>query len=225
MVGREELLLSAQSALLGHVTQELRAASVYINEINENLVVIFYCDGIVSDELEDSAYVVTAETEGHFPWLENGEIRMTDTQIVRVDFPQPLPLVHYLVYLRFEPGCQIYRNFVPKEVFTQVDSVSLRLAGLRALIGRCTPNLRRVYIYEEANVFFLHFYYHGIISELEKKLTQEALTHIVTSFHTNDQCKTSPFELRVDSLDFPQRISRAGHCLYARSEPSPHSNT
>lgn len=218
MIDTVYLRLVALRALLDHVTPDIRA--VCVKEENEDIVTTFFCDGPYSEELEDSAYVATTEIISSLPWGENGYSRMIDTQLICLEYPKKLPLFKHLVYLRYEPDCQVYKNMVAEEVFPLVDSPNLRLAGMRALLGRVTPNLRGATIYEEDKTIFLHFYYDGPISDLSHQLIIGALSEIKSDFQSADESQKKHFDFKLDRVDFPKKISWKSDCLYARYEAS-----
>ena len=88
------LLLSAQRALLGIVTPVLRGVAVEWN--GEDIIIYFYNDGQISEELEDDYMCVGSEIISDFT---SGII---DEKIVRLDLPAPLPKHDLWAYRRKE---------------------------------------------------------------------------------------------------------------------------
>jgi len=97
-----KLKLSAQRALLGNVSANLRAACVYFQD---NIIhTTFYYDGEISEDSHELAESVLDEVIADFVFQkgENGKEFEFETLILRVDYPNPMPLNGHWVYYRHE---------------------------------------------------------------------------------------------------------------------------
>lgn len=95
-----DLKLSAQRALLGNVSQNLRGVCV---DVSKNIISIhFYYDGSISESDRESSEHAIDQILGDVfdPSLkEKMEFR---TPIKRIDYPQKMPLIGHWVYYRKE---------------------------------------------------------------------------------------------------------------------------
>jgi hypothetical protein len=90
----ETLLLNALGALLGEVVPSLRGVAV---DWEGNIILMyFYNDGEVSDELENDYRCIGTEVVADY---YDAHI---DDKVVRLDFPTPLPQHKYWAYKRKE---------------------------------------------------------------------------------------------------------------------------
>ena len=92
----EYALLCMQNALLDAVVPELRAVTVDIDFETNTLVYFFFYDCEVSDELFELASIASTEASAHMSEY------FTDDNIIRLDFPQKIPVQGKLAYLRKE---------------------------------------------------------------------------------------------------------------------------
>ncbi|MCB9479509.1 MAG: hypothetical protein H6683_07475 [Deltaproteobacteria bacterium] len=90
-----ELRLFVQNALLGEISNNLRA--VLIAATNSKVIVDFYYDGEISEDDWESARYVTTEIVANFDRVVG-----IDTNIHRLDEPIPIPQHGYCVYMRKE---------------------------------------------------------------------------------------------------------------------------
>lgn len=88
------LMLAAQRGMLGEVGPSLRAVAV--DWINNDIVVYFYNDGEITEELHDDFISITTDITTHF------NNAMVDEKIIRLDYPKPLPFHEHWVYRRKE---------------------------------------------------------------------------------------------------------------------------
>ncbi len=90
-----ELLISAQTALLGAVGPSLRGAAV--KWIGNTIMTYFYHDGPITPEIEDDYRCVGTEIVADF---DDADIQ---ENIIRCDFPQKLPFENFRwIYRRKE---------------------------------------------------------------------------------------------------------------------------
>lgn len=92
-----ELKLSAQRALLGNVTPNLRAVCV---NVEENVIsAVFYCDKEISEEEFELYEQVKDQIIADFCNLQELEFSL---ETVRLDYPKKMPLKGFWVYYRNE---------------------------------------------------------------------------------------------------------------------------
>lgn len=92
----EYALICMQNALLGAIVPELRAVTVDIDVETKTLFYFFFYDGEISDKLFDLASVASAEASAHM------SAYFVDDNIIRLDFPQKIPVRGSYAYLRKE---------------------------------------------------------------------------------------------------------------------------
>lgn len=90
-------LISAQSALLGIVTSNLRAVTIKVDNDNKFVKVCFFYEGDISDEEFDNFSCAITEIISDFP--PNYQL---EEHVERLDMPQKIPIDGRLVYLRKE---------------------------------------------------------------------------------------------------------------------------
>ena len=98
-------LLSAQNALLGVVTPELRAVVVDVDKEQELLYVRFYYDGNVSEDLIELWRCAITEISADL-----GPDHILDNGVERLDFPMKIPLRGRYAYLRKADVAQLQIN-------------------------------------------------------------------------------------------------------------------
>jgi len=89
-------MLCMQNALLGAIAPSLRAVTVDIDIETKTLFYSFFYDGEISDELFDLASVASAEASANLPSY------FVDNNIIRLDFPQKIPVRGKYAFLRKE---------------------------------------------------------------------------------------------------------------------------
>jgi hypothetical protein len=102
VVDMVDLKLSTARGLLGHVFPTLRAVCV---NSTENLIrVCFYCNGeITEDHTELCESVLDDVTSDFLHLIKEGEGGLEfETPIIRLDYPNKMPLVGEWVYYRCE---------------------------------------------------------------------------------------------------------------------------
>ena len=95
-----------------------------------------------------------------------------------------------------------------------MDRSKLLLAAQRSLWGVDTPNLIKVYPYQQENTVSIYFYYDNQPSELEEELFEDAATEFIASF-------PHPILLENEKyvVSYPQKIEGSGFLVYSRYEP------
>lgn len=88
------LMLVAQSALLGEVVISLRGVAVDWD--NNTIIIYFYNDGEISPKLENDYISIGTEIVANYSEAD------IDEQIIRLDYPAQLPDHKFWVYRRKE---------------------------------------------------------------------------------------------------------------------------
>lgn len=95
-LNKAHLVLSLNRALWGEVGEGLRAVTFHLAE--KQVILRFYVDGTVSDDMAESASVVETEFLSDLPH----DVRVS-SQIVRIDMPERIKFVdEELVFQRKE---------------------------------------------------------------------------------------------------------------------------
>jgi len=225
MIDLNSLRLSAQIALTTNVTPNLRAACVKVEGVSENneretIVGAFFFDGEYSDDEGEMVDIAVTEISCDFPWMENNEFRDSDTQIQRIDYPQEMPLFEELVYLRYEPGLEMYRKRLKRETFSEVSYVTIRLSLQNALLGRVTPNLRDIIVNKRDQNFVVYIYYDKDPSTQEMMLEKLIEADLQEDFSALCKENGMAIETKILTLNYPQRPSghEGGWSVFARYE-------
>lgn len=193
------VLLSLQGALINAVTPGLRAVTIDLDEINHERLPCFFYDGELSEELLDLSSCILVE-------VETGTVEhyYCREQILRLDFPEKIPIRGKVAFLRNEPTLPEFKK--EGRAFLLEDTPPLavfRLDMQEALLGKVTPALRHVSVAvnPDEKKLFAFFIYDGEISEKDFKLANAAIQESRGSFpeYTMDS-----FIERIDSPnDFP----------------------
>lgn len=91
------LRLSAQRALLGNVTPNMRSTFVSID--NKNIQLFFYYDGVFTELDKETASYVETEIIADFD-----DDFTIESHVERLDFPEPIKIINngWCIYLRKE---------------------------------------------------------------------------------------------------------------------------
>lgn len=207
----ENTLLSIQEALCNSVTPQLRAVSLSIDKENFEFLPFFYYDGILTDELIELTGVVLAETDTF-----TGEVYFCRDSILRLDYPEKIPVKGTFAFLRYEPDLPEFkkknRNFLRNEF---VPFAIFRLDMQEALLGKVTPALRNVSVgmNSEEKKLIAHFIYDGEISDRDFTLASAAIRESGCSFPDHE------IESHIERVDFPNEMFPLGERLaYWRQE-------
>ena len=205
------LLLDIQRALLDAVVAQLRAVTADVDIKDKKLILYFFYDGEISDELFDLVSVAATEAGGTLSDY------FTDEHCLRLDYPKKIPIQGRLVYLRKEPIPQEYKRYeIPSPSERLIPIAALLLHMQQALLGKVTPDLRAVAgdIDPVKKTGVCQFYYDQEISEESVKLATAA---------TEEVRKGLPdyrIEIRLVRSEFPEKISIGnGRYAYFRKEP------
>jgi len=203
------LLLNIQGALINAVTPELRAVTVDIDNEKALVILKFFYDGKITDELFETASIAGTETD--VPGYLN------DEHIIRCDSPNPLPIQGRFVFLRKEPKLpKLFKeNWRPLLEVLSLKAI-LFLSMQEALLGKVTPELRYVCVKlePEKKELWFYFFYDGKISEENWHLAKESIREVSSIFS----------EHRVHQLikrvDFPNELPSIedGKAIFFRRE-------
>ncbi|WHQ76816.1 hypothetical protein [Pantoea sp. Lij88] len=87
--------LSAQRALLGNITNNIRAISALLE--GDDITLKFFYDGIISEDDEENASIVETKIIAD---LDDSSV--VHTVVTRLDYPEPIKCNGFLLYLRKE---------------------------------------------------------------------------------------------------------------------------
>ena len=173
------VLLSTQIALLGEVKPELRSVVINLDIEKDVFFIRLYHHGEISEKTLDDWLCVITEA---FECALN-----LDANIIRLDYPIPIPSEGVLAYLRKETN-------IPKRVQKIKNTFKLPYKGEKyflgnvkramqnALIGQITPNIREIAIEYLDNHMFVIFYYEGEIQEKDQLNMKEIMDFFCCSF-------------------------------------------
>ena len=205
----DTLLIWIQGGLLDAITPYLRAVVVSLDPFEERQLFYFYYDCEITDELFELASVASTEASCACDYF-------SEDHILKLEFPQKIPILGRLAYLRNEPGAEQY---VQKkyEFDDELPIVKLLLYVQQALLGRVTKNLRMLSVGLDAVVKKLGFYfvYDGPISIEDRVLANAIIDEAVRPF--------TGYEVQryLERIDFPQKPPSNGErVVYARYEDS-----
>jgi hypothetical protein len=97
----DNLKTSFQVAMLGSVSQKLRA--ICLRKQDNIVYVNFYYDGLIDDLNQDLAEMIMTEVMSDFNYDEEGREIKFDYKILRLDYPNLMPLDGEWIYFRYEP--------------------------------------------------------------------------------------------------------------------------
>ena len=204
----EYLLLSIQRALANAVTPELRAVAVELDKQNGKALLYFFYDKEITERLTEIASIVCAEVD--LPEYSNYE------HVIRLDFPQPIPVHGRLAFLRKEPILPRYVKIDRSYLLQQTRPLSvLSLDMQEALLGKVTPSLRLVTVGvdSDAKLLKFQFVYDGKISEEDSSLANAAIQEASGSF------PEYKIDSRIERIDSPEEPSGYGQrAVYLRRE-------
>ncbi|HEY5235215.1 MAG TPA: hypothetical protein VIJ14_03460 [Rhabdochlamydiaceae bacterium] len=212
-----KLLLSMNSALIGAVAPSLRSVSIELDHEMEQVIFWFYYDGEITDELFDLASVAGTEASTCMTRYTS------EDQIIRLDYPKPIPFRGKLAYHRKETTYNhLVSNGSLEKIIAKESSyrVYTLLSAQRALLGIVVPELRAVAVITPENKSLpitVSFFYDGEVSPDLLNGTQEMIRRMRDDLFDGFQIKE-----RVMRLDFPTRITlQAGdELVYQRHEPT-----
>lgn len=213
MFNKDYLLLSTQTALLGHVSPLLRAVTVDFDEDEKLITLRFFYDSEVDDQLFELASCTATEIDlgPEYPsfYEINGDFA------VSLKFPEKIYVKGTLVFLRNEPNVGEYTKKLHIVLDRKDPFVSLRLVVQQALLGKVTPNLRAVGLDLNQDKKEMHFYfnYDGEISENEYGLAAATIKEVSSTFL--EYCVNH----HVKRVDFPQgELEKGERLVYLRYE-------
>jgi hypothetical protein len=204
-----DALLEIRAALINEVAPQLRAVTVDVDQKSKKLILYFFYDGEISDELFELANL--AGTETNYADYLNSE------HIIQLDYPKEIPVRGRLAFLRKEPHLP---NFKKESRAYLLKMTSVQVVFLldfqEALLGKVTPALRIAAgeVNTEQNRLIFYFIYDGPISEEENNLAMAAMQEVSVSFSGYQ------VESHIERIDFPNvRFLPVSKTAYARYEP------
>jgi len=201
------MLFNIQEALITHISPSLRAVMLDFDQGQNLFALRFIYHGEMTDKLFDLMSCIVAE-------IDSEDIK---TELIRVDEPANIPIQGRLLYLRKEAIPTVYEQKSPVQFVNEsTPLVAVLLLGMQgALLGRVTPELRRVTIKVDENLKELDFYYFydGEISQENFKLSNDAINEACLLF---SRYLINKHILRID---FPKKIPLFGdRVVFARNE-------
>lgn len=208
----EAALLNMSRALWNEVSSTLRAVRLKWNK--DRVHIYFYYDGEISELDRESSECIATEFIASYYEYE------LIVDIIRLDYPLPIPRDGYLVYYRSEsiPCAQIQmERELLEQMRTKAHSTfwdaELSLSVFIELIGKISPSLRSVRIKLDKNMITIIFYNDGLcfldeISSFEhskEKLALQFPEYIV--------------QTEIIRLDAPTAIPKTGILIFKRREP------
>lgn len=211
---KQEIKNSIQRALLGHVTPNLRAVGVNLEE-NTKSVLTFYYDQEPSEDEQELASLADTEFIADFPWNQ------TDWGVITWPYPKSIPDTHLKIYQRYEKNLNL--DLCANEEITSFKENSLSDRGAflnvlqKALLGHITPNLRAVcYEVKPEKEVTLEFYYDQKPSEEELQLAKLSINRLNSDLPSKECLVVS----KIAILPYPERLPRSSkNFSYLRYEP------
>jgi hypothetical protein len=111
--------------------------------------------------------------------------------------------------------CHRRRN-IYKQWTVQMKILELLGSIQRGLLGRVTPNLRAVYMYQRTDKTYLNFYYDRLPSKKEEELVSLAHTAIISDFPTDE------INFTIFAVPYPLKVKENDFCVYERFEENLH---
>jgi hypothetical protein len=205
------LLIDIQGALINAIAPSLRAVTADIDLVNKKLILFFYYDGTISNELFDFASIAATEAGVSLPEY------FTDDHIIQLDYPEEIPIRGKLVFLRKEPHLPNFKRESRTYLLKQTSENVVFILDLQeALLGKVTPALRLVAgkVDIEQKRLIYYFVYDGKISEEEHSLAHAAIKEASVSFPDYE------IDEHIDRIDFPnERTIHPCKAAYLRYEP------
>jgi hypothetical protein len=99
----------------------------------------------------------------------------------------------------------------------EINHTSILLTLLYSLLGRITPNLRKVTVNYSHDHIHLYFYYHSQSTEEEDELAEEVSSEVLAAAFPDIILKS--FEVNKIVIPYPNKIPHTGHPVYHRYEP------
>lgn len=214
------LKLSIQRALCSNVFPNLRAVSA--NVLGNLIEVFFYCQGEISEEEREYCEVVITEIIADVPFPDPNDPLQPEfnTPIIRLDFPNIIPLNGFWVYYRYEkPLSNLWQNDSVQNCFSSVWPIPhyyVQLSAQKALLGRVSSMLRSVCVNIDEETVSVVFYYNGEISDYDYDNYNFVIKEIRSDFDLDN--KNIQFDAQILRLDCPSKMPLIGRWVYFRAE-------
>ena|GEM_PF-3919440 len=169
-----EGFLYLNRALTYEVFSSLRA--VLFKWDVEKLYIFFFCDGEISEDDYESAQCIATQMIANFNNF------LLDVEIIRLDYPSPVPEIGVLAYHRYESGVDFSKEQEQvKKLLMQNTAIAPRIKMLIAVIvgslGGIFSTLRSLQIKSNNKSISLCFYTEGEVSQ-----TNLSLLELITSY-------------------------------------------
>lgn len=219
IVDMVDLKLSAGRALWGHVFPKLRA--VCVNASEQVVFMHLYHDEEISEDDKELCECFRDEVIADFGHLttKTGEDIEFEIPLIRIDYPQEMPLNGQWVYYRYESKKAPYFTMISTlGEYDTFNNVNLRLVIYRALLGNVFPNLRGVTAKTTDTHCIVHFYYDGELSQDDKELCQHVINEIIADYSLvqKKEERKMEFEIPLVRIDYPQKMPLIGGWVYYR---------
>ncbi len=204
-------LLCIQGTLGNSVTPQLRAVSLDIDEENYELLVYFYYDGELTEELDELFSIVLLEVDTY----TEHDYFIRDS-IYSLKVPEKIPVRGKFAFLRYESILPKFKKENRTFLLQEWPPIPVFCLDMQeALLGKVTPALRHVSVGMdiEKKKLIAHFIYDGEISEREFNLATAAIQESRKSFPEYEM------DSLIERVDFPNRMPHRGDRLaYWRRE-------
>jgi hypothetical protein len=207
----EQALYCIRVALLGEVTNTLRAITFSIQKDPLTLTINYYYTGHQDEDYLEDLSCISTEATAYFGSDQ-------EQSFIQLNTPNLLPDNSYYAYLRKEDTLPSFNriNFSYSRFIT---ANILNTVG-EALLGRVTSELMYIYadIRNEGKMLYLRFYHFKPISDETKKLWQTAIDETSAAFrhfpHKVDSkiIQTAFIPRETDATD----ATDDGRCVFER---------
>lgn len=207
-ISKVSLLLSSLRGLLGYVSPNLRGIFISRNADKTETYLNFYYDEPFSDDEYEMASLTHTEVMTDF--IDEGEINF---RVITYSTPQKLPLDNLCLYLRYgELGkVESYKPLMQEFGFveTQTPFVFSRLAIIKAMWGKITPNIREIIVTE--NGLTIYFVFENQPTSDELKLS-EMIYHDYSAYLQT----ALPIEKIIKTLSSEKPLLKIHYSAYVR---------
>lgn len=168
-------------ALWGEVSPALRAARIKWD--NETIHTLFYYDGEISEEDHESAECIATEV------IADYSKHQLKVDILRWDYPKPIPQVGELVYYRRESTVEISdkkstllsSHFSDHKHIKNLEAKAL-LSFCYSLVGKISPSLEAAAVCLDNSMLSCYFFYNDTFSDGDRKDLECVVTSVEAAF-------------------------------------------
>lgn len=209
----QDLRNSAQRALIGNVTPNLRLVGINI-EKNDTPILEFFYDKTPTEDEEELASLTDTEFLSDFPMGFQ-----TGFKITSLNYPEPIPKMLLKIYQRYEKNLNFDLSLNEEVTSFKENPLSDRSSFLnalqKALLGHVTPNLRAVcYEVKSEKEVTIDFYYDQKPSEEELQLVQLAIKQLKSDLPSREYSVDS----KIIVIPYPKHFPKTMNLSYLRYE-------